>query len=49
MRETHQKGEVERQVLEGERGQLSEALARVRQNIFLKKTQNSKITITICL
>lgn len=49
MRETHQKGEVERQVLEGERGQLSEALARVRQNIFFKKNQNSKITITICL
>lgn len=33
VRETHQKGEVERQVLEGERGQLSEALARVRQKI----------------
>lgn len=30
VRETHQKGEVERQVLEGERAQLSEALARVR-------------------
>lgn len=30
VREGHQKGEVERQVLEGERAQLSEALARVR-------------------
>lgn len=31
MRETHQKGEVERQLLEEERAQLSEALARVRK------------------
>lgn len=33
VRETYQKGEVERQVLEGERVQLSEALARVRTEI----------------
>lgn len=31
VRETYQKGEVERQVLEGERVQLSGALARVRK------------------
>lgn len=30
-RDTYQKGEVERQLLEGERVQLSEALARVRK------------------
>lgn len=32
VREAYQKGEVERQVLQGERAQLSEALARVRKN-----------------
>lgn len=32
MKETHQKGEVERQLLEGEKTQLSEALARVRKS-----------------
>lgn len=39
VRETHQKGEVERQVLEGERAQLSEALARVRK--IKQKPQNT--------
>lgn len=38
VRETHQKGEVERQVMEGERAQLSEALARVRKK--KKKKRN---------